>query len=139
MARILQVVLGFLLGVPSIAQQNIVSFGGIPGVDSLAQATENGLALAAAIEAANSSSSAGLNRTVVIPEGSFWLLPAQQFSFVSNLVILVQGTIAAYTTNFSLHWPIDIFGNPISVLQFDQSSNLRINGGGVIDGNGYDW
>jgi len=125
------------------AQQSIVSFGAVSGVESLAAARTNGAAIAAAVHAANESSATGANRTVLIPAGeNFWVLPATSstgFLYVSNVTIQLDGTLSAYTTNFSVNWPADpVTRNPADVLHFEDSEFVTITGSGLIEGNGYD-
>lgn len=127
----------------ALAQQNIVSFGAVPGVASLAQATANGIALAAAVRAANATTASGVNRTVLIPAGEFAFLPATTsvgFTHVTNVTVQLDGNLSAYTTNFSQHWPVDpVTRNPADVIHFEHSSGVTVSGAGTIEGNGYNW
>jgi hypothetical protein len=120
------------------APLNIESFGAVASVDSYAQAVANGVAFAAAMNAANNGSSSDGTRSVLVQAGStYWMLPAAPIVGLVDVTLLLEGTLSAWTANTTL-WP----GVPYLTLNFidiDYSTGVTITGGGTLQGNGYGW
>ena len=118
---------------------SIDAFGAVPSLDTPAQATANGHALAQALAKANQSDV----RSVVIPAGAVYsyLPSAPDVPGLSNVTLCVEGTLRLYTANFSSvfpGWP----SNPWDMLSFSGCNKLRIvseTGGGLVDGRGSEW
>ena len=117
---------------------NILAFGAIPDNSTYAAAIVNGEALLAAMNAAN----AGLNgsRTVVIPNGNFYMLPSNStpgFVGLTNVELVLDGVVYAWTEDF-LKWPT-IGGSSLTLFSFTDCTGLRLTGNGVVEGQGYWW
>lgn len=128
-------------------QWSIDAFGAVAGVATPSAAAANGRALAAALGAANSSGSATTDspvaRSVLVPQGKrYHLLPSTYaISGLRNVTLLIEGTLEAYTTNFTTYWPG--FGHaPWPMLSFDRCDGLAIAsrcGCGIVNGSGNFW
>jgi len=142
-APLLLLLLLVLLAAASAQPFSIVDFGAVAGVDSDAQALRNGAAFAAALAAANASSSAGAARAVLVPQGVFaWLPASPAFAGVSNVTFFIEGTLNASTANFSTVWPGYKQGSCWPPLSFQGGVGLRFvseTGKGLVNGRGNDW
>lgn len=86
----------------TLAAQNILNYGAIINEDSLHAQTINANAINQAIVTANSSSSIGDARTVVIPNHRFYSLTIK-INYCRNIVIEIQGKLIA--CNRIKNWP----------------------------------
>ena len=124
----------------ALASQNILNFGAIANEDSLHAQTINANAINQAIIAANSSSSTGDARTIVIPNHRFYSLTIK-INYCRNIVIEIQGKLIA--CNRIKNWPRTArTGTHYSYEDFISisfSDNVTMMGGGKIDGRGYIW
>ena len=98
-----------------------------------------GKAFYQAIQAANSSD----QRAVLIPEGkTFSFLPyMKQITHVTNVSIFIEGTLEAYTVDFTKYWPGYGQGSydMISFAYSDRISFISMTGDGTINGKGNAW
>ena len=120
---------------------SIDAFGAVAGLDTHAQALLNGAAFAAALSAANASSSVGDSRAVLVPADRVYsFLPAvQTFGRVSDVVVYIEGALNLSTANLTLFpgWP-----NPYAMLDFTGCRNLTLvseTGRGLVNGRGNAW
>ena len=119
---------------------DIDAFGAQAGVDTLAAATANGAALSAAIAAANASAT---RRSVLVRSDSVYaFMPAlPRFDAVRNLTFYLEGTLNAFTANFSNAWP-GFPSAPFTPLEFSNCDALSIvseTGRGLLNGRGNMW
>jgi len=128
------------------AQQSIDSFGAVPGINLHSIALTNGLALAKAIAAANSSSSVGPDRIVVVPSNTYSFLPSTpSFNNLVDVTIKIEGTLNISVENFTSitdGYPGLSSGNPYPPLAFDSPTRLSIiseTGKGLVNGRGNNW
>ena len=91
-----------LLIIHADATQNILNYGAITNEDSLHAQTINANAINQAIIIANSSSSIGDARTVVIPNHRFYSLTIK-INYCRNIIIEIQGKLIA--CNRIKNWP----------------------------------
>ena len=118
---------------------NILSFGALPGNNTYEAAIVNGQAVLAAMSAANS----GLNgtRSVLIPDGDFYMLPAGDgngFYGMQDVELVLEGTVWAWTDEVD-KWPLSSSGGALNLFQFTNCTNIAITGNGVVEGQGYWW
>lgn len=95
-------ILLFLLLAHALSSQNILNFGAIANEDSLHAQTATANAINQAIIAANSSTSTGDARIVVIPKHRFYSLPIK-INYCRNITIEIQGKLIA--CNRIKNWP----------------------------------
>ena len=122
------------LAIAASAQEplNIDNFGAIEGNDTYEAAITNGLALLAAMNGANSGVYG--SRTVLIPYGNYYMLPATTgngFENMNDVTLVLDGTVWAWTEDF-LKWPND--NGAVNLFQFTACSNLVITGNGIVEG-----
>jgi hypothetical protein len=146
MSRTACFLLLFLHSCSTAAQQSIDSFGAIPGINLHSIALTNGLALAKAIAAANSSTSVGLDRTVLVPANVYSFLPSTpSFNDLVDITIKIEGTLNISVENFTSTtdgYPGMSSGNPYPPLSFNNPTRLSIvseTGNGLINGRGNNW
>jgi polygalacturonase len=115
-------------------------YGGIRDVATPSAAAANGLALFKAISAA--ASGANGSRVATVPKGgNFFFVPYLPIVNISDVVLLLEGTLSAFTEGLDDAWPGCRLGHHTcqSVLFFDSCHNITVEGKGLIDGRGYDW
>jgi polygalacturonase len=117
---------------------NIDAFGAIRNNDSHFGATTNSNALKNALNAANRKGGG----TVLVPAGNTYYIFHVQVTMLANVELKIAGSLIASDDIASWLWPAR--PNPggdfnYGVLQFDDATNFTIDGGGVIDGQGYKW
>ena len=119
----------------------IDAFGAMANNSTHAAAVINGKALYDAMNAANQSFNA--SRTVLIPADSrYYMLPygtGLGFTDLAYVTLVLDGTILAWTEDFSL-WPAfngSTLG--INLLEFTNCHHINLLGNGLVDGQGYWW
>jgi hypothetical protein len=125
----------------ALTPYSIEDYGAVAGVDTHAQALTNGLAFAQAVGAANASSDP-TRRAVIVPAGRVYsFLPSTgRLDGLSDVTILLEGTLNVSTANFSTSYPN--WPNPWSPLAFSNCRDLRLvsqGGKGLVNGRGNDW
>jgi polygalacturonase len=128
------IVLLFFLVAAVFAALDIRDFGAIYGDQSLNTSINNGIAFYNALATANS----GADRTVLVPEYTFYMLPYQDISNLSDITIQIDGVLFARTTDI-FAWPNHTAAEGSGALNFisiSSSTNLMVNGKGSINGNG---
>lgn len=123
----------------SQAAQNILLMGAIPNEDTLTAQQTNQRILTEAIAKANSSSSTGDARIVIVPQRTFYILPIR-IEYAKDIVIEIRGKLTA--CNRIRNWPFTGSSkkpNYQNFISISHSDNITLNGGGKIDGRGYIW
>jgi len=127
----------------SYAQHSIDSFGAIPNINTYSIALANGLALAKAITIANSSTSIGIDRVVLVPANVYSFLPSTStFYNLIDVTLKIEGTLNISVENFTsttAGYPGMSEGNPFPPLSFTNAIGLSIiseTGKGLINGRG---
>ena len=121
---------------------DIESFGAIAGIDTRSIALTNGLAFASAIAAANASLT---SREVLVRSGrNYSYLPSvSDISGLTNVTLLIEGTLNLYTANFSdTKAPFPGWPSVYPGMGFSSCSNFAIistTGKGVFNGRGNLW
>ena len=110
---------------------SIVEYGGVANVSTNEVALQNSAALLQTIFAANSSST---DRVVLIPPNLFFFIFDVSVSNIYNVTIKIEGGLVI--SNNITEWATQTGTNS---LYFTSSHYITIEGGGVFDGQGYDW
>ena len=117
-----------------VSSLNIKDFGAVSFDASLTAALKNGMALNAAIQAANST-----DKLVTVSPGEVYtMLPAGTISNLVDVTFQLDGSIIAWGGPEE-DWPTDSKGGVLTLLCFEYTDGLVIQGSGLIDGQGYLW
>ena len=115
------------------AVHNILDYGAVLDLEDSGTAYTNADAIVAAIEAANQPDET--DREVYVPAGNFTFMPISATG-LNDLTITVDGTLLA-SKNFR-DYPHP-GGNCPDIIEFYDVENLKWQGTGVIDGQGFMW
>ena len=109
----------------------IDDFSSVKDVDSWEAASQNTNAMMNSIIAANSSST---DRVVLIPAGSTYYMTQVKVEYLKDVTIQIDGTIR-FSNEMDKYE--DTQNDPF--LEFSQSEGIRIQGTGLLDGQGLNW
>ena len=121
-------ILALLLSFVSSLQISIDDYGAVP--HSKSNATSNGQALYSALNDLQPGDS------LLIPNTTYWMLPAGAITNLHNNTIDLNGKIDALPDPNA--W-ITTKHHYIPLLMIQNSTNIRIRGGGSIEGKGHFW
>ena len=114
---------------------SILQFGAIPVVNTYDAAARNSEAIMKAFAAANEADS---DRTVVVPklpnDEAFYIIPVD-LENMRDITFKVDGTLRV--NDWIEKWDSENY--PSGIVMFTEANNVRITGGGVIDGQGLKW
>lgn len=114
---------------------SITSFGAVANDASNAAAYANAKALNLALNAANANST---DRTVVVPHGMSFTIFNTTLTDLHSVTLSIQGTLLI-STNLTEWTNISTNRNAYGVLKFEDCTDITVNGGGMVDGQGYGW
>jgi hypothetical protein len=116
---------------------SIEDFGGVPDNTTYEQSWRNGRAFYDMLHAANDAEPGA--RIAVVPRGKvFTMLPWAIIDGLKNVTLSIEGTLNAFPGDMFL-WPNSTTGRALRFIDIHHSSDVTINGGGTIQGNGYRW
>mmetsp|Transcript_35007 Transcript_35007/g.25488 ORF Transcript_35007/g.25488 Transcript_35007/m.25488 type:complete len:167 (-) Transcript_35007:1197-1697(-) len=129
-----------LLSVASVfsiasASHSILDYGAIPDLTDTDTAYANAYAFNKAIEAANAGTSA--DRVVLVPANYTFTLMPVHVDHLYNFVLTINGTILASEDN--INWENRTETECWDLFTINDSTNITINGEGVVDGQGFRW
>ena len=129
--------LSMLMAVGAVsAAHNIFDYGHVTQGRSngtVEQEFENTNAMLKALLAANNSA----DRVVEIPKGSVITMMAWNISSLYDITIKLDGDV--YATKYWKQWPRTPSGDRMHFWQFYYCDGIKIEGSGMMDGQGYMW
>lgn len=129
-----------LLGVASVcslasASRSILDYGAIPNLTDTDTAYANTYAFNKAIEAANAGTSG--DRVVLVPANNTFTLMPVHVSHLYNFKLTIDGTILA--SEDYVNWENRTDTHCWDLFTIDDSTNIKIDGSGLVDGQGFKW
>ena len=126
-------ILSFFILTPS--GLNIDDFNAVADKDSKDAAFHNVQAFTDALEKANSSST---DRVVTVPYGKNYFFGMMVFHNVHDVLLDIQGTVT-FSDDIKRVWDAQDNLRNGSMIEFQDSFDITISGGGTFDGQGLKW
>mmetsp|Transcript_48728 Transcript_48728/g.66278 ORF Transcript_48728/g.66278 Transcript_48728/m.66278 type:complete len:151 (+) Transcript_48728:17-469(+) len=129
-----------VIGVASIlgltnAARNILDYGAIPDLTDTNTAYANAHAMTKAIEDANAGTST--DRAVLVPADNVFTFMPVHVDGLYNFQLTIDGTILA--SEDYMNWENRTETHVYDFITINDSTNIKIDGTGLVDGQGFRW